>query len=77
MSGTLSEFQDIQTEFRDLKNGNSDVEIKCEAEKQRLESELRKQEHKLFIVRVNYGLGLPLILFHCTVCEISVVDLAA
>lgn len=77
MSGTLSEFQDIQTEFRDLKNGNSDVEIKFEAEKQRLESELRKQEHKLFIVRVNYGLDFPLILFHYTVCEISVVDLAA
>ncbi|KAK4602100.1 hypothetical protein RGQ29_011243 [Quercus rubra] len=53
MSGTLSEFQDIQTEFRDLKKGNSDVEIKFEAEKQRLESELRKQEHKLFILNIK------------------------
>nr|POE58216.1 chloroplastic group iia intron splicing facilitator crs1, chloroplastic [Quercus suber] len=47
------EFQDIQTEFRDLKSGNSDVEIKFEAEKQRLESELRKQEHKLFILNIK------------------------
>jgi hypothetical protein len=59
LSGTLSEFQNIQTEFRDLKKGNSEAEIKFEAEKQRLERQLRMQEHKLYIVRVNYGFGLP------------------
>jgi hypothetical protein len=74
LSGTLSEFQNIQTEFRDLKKGNSEAEIKFEAEKQRLERQLRMQEHKLYIVRVNYGFGLP---FHYNVFEISSVDLAA
>lgn len=54
-SGTLSESLYIQTEFRDLKNRNTEGEIKLEAERQRLERELREQERKLFIVRVNYG----------------------
>ncbi|XP_059449206.1 chloroplastic group IIA intron splicing facilitator CRS1, chloroplastic isoform X2 [Corylus avellana] len=52
-SGTLSESQYIQTEFRDLKNRNTKREIKLEAEKQRLERELREQERKLFILNVK------------------------
>lgn len=51
-SGTLSESKYIQTEFSDLEKGNTEVDIKLEAEKQRLERELREQERKLFIVRV-------------------------
>uniref|UniRef100_A0A2N9IVR1 CRM domain-containing protein n=1 Tax=Fagus sylvatica TaxID=28930 RepID=A0A2N9IVR1_FAGSY len=53
LSGTLSEFQNIQTEFRDLKKGNSEAEIKFEAEKQRLERQLRMQEHKLYILNIK------------------------
>ncbi|CAK9138371.1 unnamed protein product [Ilex paraguariensis] len=49
--GTLSEFQDIQSECGDLKVGNRGVEVQLEAEKERLEKELRKQEHKLFIIK--------------------------
>uniref|UniRef100_A0A2N9IYQ1 CRM domain-containing protein n=1 Tax=Fagus sylvatica TaxID=28930 RepID=A0A2N9IYQ1_FAGSY len=47
------EFQNIQTEFRDLKKGNSEAEIKFEAEKQRLERQLRMQEHKLYILNIK------------------------
>ena len=77
-SGTLSESQYIQTEFRDLKNRNTVGEIKLKAEKQRLERELREQERKLFIVRVNYRFDFPVILFHDTAfVERSIVDFAA
>jgi hypothetical protein len=77
-SGTLSESQYIQTEFRDLKSRNTEGEIKLEAEKQRLERELKEQERKLFIVRVNYRFDFPVILFHYTAfCERSIVDLTA
>lgn len=77
-SGTLSESLYIQTEFRDLKNRNTEGEIKLEAERQRLERELREQERKLFIVRVNYGFDFPVSLFHYTAfSERSILDLAA
>ncbi|KAH7533264.1 hypothetical protein FEM48_Zijuj04G0112200 [Ziziphus jujuba var. spinosa] len=48
--GTLSEFQDIQTAYGDLRKGNAGVKLPLEAEKERLERELRKQERKLFIL---------------------------
>lgn len=50
-TGTLSEFQNIETEFRGLKDGNTEIEVELEAEKERLEKELKKQERNLFIVR--------------------------
>ncbi|XP_035550602.1 chloroplastic group IIA intron splicing facilitator CRS1, chloroplastic isoform X2 [Juglans regia] len=52
-SGTLSESKYIQTEFSDLEIGNTEVDIKLEAEKQRLERELREQERKLFILNIK------------------------
>lgn len=49
--GTLSEFQNIQKECGgDPRKGNTGVNISFEAEKERLEKELRNQERKLFIV---------------------------
>ncbi|XP_020415882.1 chloroplastic group IIA intron splicing facilitator CRS1, chloroplastic isoform X3 [Prunus persica] len=48
--GTLSEFQDIQTEYGELIKENKNVEIKLEAEKEQLERELRNQERKFFIL---------------------------
>lgn len=50
-AGTLSEFQNIQSDFGDLKMGNREFELQLEAEIEDLERELRKQERKLFIVR--------------------------
>lgn len=50
-TGTLSEFQNIETEFRGLKDGNTEIEVELEAEKERLEKELKKQERKLFILK--------------------------
>lgn len=51
--GTLSEFRDIQSVCEDLEGGNKEVKVRLEAEKGRLEKELRQQEHKLFIVCVE------------------------
>ncbi|KAJ7971236.1 chloroplastic group IIA intron splicing facilitator CRS1, chloroplastic [Quillaja saponaria] len=50
-SGTLSEFQNIQKEFGYVKNTSVEVEVRLEAEKETLERELRKQEHKAFILK--------------------------
>ncbi|KAM7520261.1 hypothetical protein LguiB_019223 [Lonicera macranthoides] len=50
-SGTLSEFQGIQSEREGLKNGNREAEVKMEVEKYRLEREIKKQENKLFILK--------------------------
>uniref|UniRef100_F6HSR3 CRM domain-containing protein n=1 Tax=Vitis vinifera TaxID=29760 RepID=F6HSR3_VITVI len=50
-TGTLSEFQNIETEFRGLKDGNTEIEVELEAEKERLEKELKKQERNLFILK--------------------------
>ena len=52
-AGTLSEFQDIQSEYGDPSKENIEVKLPFEAEKERLEMELRKQEHKLFIVSLK------------------------
>ncbi|XP_024029575.1 chloroplastic group IIA intron splicing facilitator CRS1, chloroplastic [Morus notabilis] len=49
-AGTLSEFHDIQIEYGDSNKGNIEVKLPFEAEKERLESELRKQERKLLIL---------------------------
>lgn len=65
-SGTLSESKYIQTKFSDLEKGNTEVEIKLEAEKQRLVRELREQERKLFIVSVLVDfISLLSISLHC------------
>ncbi|KAL5809917.1 hypothetical protein ACOSQ4_026485 [Xanthoceras sorbifolium] len=52
-TGTLSEFQDIQTEFGDAEKGNREFELQLEADKENLERELRKQERKLFILNLK------------------------
>lgn len=52
-AGTLSEFQDIQTDFGDLKMGNREFELQLEADVEELERELRKQERKLFILNIK------------------------
>lgn len=49
--GTLCEFQDIQNKFGELANGKGESELQLEAEKEKLETELRNQGHRLFIVR--------------------------
>ncbi|KDO59071.1 hypothetical protein CISIN_1g041729mg [Citrus sinensis] len=48
-AGTLSEFQNIQSDFGDLKMGNREFELQLEAEIEDLERELRKQERKLLL----------------------------
>ncbi|KAH9675708.1 chloroplastic group IIA intron splicing facilitator CRS1 [Citrus sinensis] len=52
-AGTLSEFQNIQSDFGDLKMGNREFELQLEAEIEDLERELRKQERKLFILNIK------------------------
>ncbi|KAH7556897.1 hypothetical protein JRO89_XS11G0008800 [Xanthoceras sorbifolium] len=52
-TGTLSEFQDIQTEFGDAEKGNREFELQLEADKENLERELRKQERNLFILNLK------------------------
>ncbi|XP_022884358.1 chloroplastic group IIA intron splicing facilitator CRS1, chloroplastic isoform X2 [Olea europaea var. sylvestris] len=49
--GTLSEFHSILSECRNLKNGKTEVEVQLEAERWRLEKELKNQERKLFILK--------------------------
>lgn len=51
--GTLSEFQDIQTKFGDLDKENNELEIQLQAEREKLERELRNQERKLSILNVK------------------------
>lgn len=53
-SGTFSEFQYIHTKSGHLQDKNWEIKVQLEAEKQRLEKELRKQERKLLIVRFKY-----------------------
>ncbi|KAJ0042461.1 hypothetical protein Pint_18749 [Pistacia integerrima] len=52
-TGTLSEFHDIRTEFRNLEKGNGESELQFEAEKVKLERELKKQERKLYILNIK------------------------
>ncbi|XP_021763586.1 chloroplastic group IIA intron splicing facilitator CRS1, chloroplastic-like [Chenopodium quinoa] len=51
--GTFSEFQHIQTISRNVHHINREAEIEFEAEKKSLEKELRKQEHKLAILKIK------------------------
>lgn len=51
--GTFSEFQHIQTICRNVNHINSEAEIKLEAEKEALEKEIRKHEHKLAILKLK------------------------
>lgn len=50
--GTLQEFQTIQSEHKVFKAEISEAEVLVEAEKLKLEKEIRIQEHKYFIVRI-------------------------
>uniref|UniRef100_A0A803M4B2 CRM domain-containing protein n=1 Tax=Chenopodium quinoa TaxID=63459 RepID=A0A803M4B2_CHEQI len=53
ISGTFSEFQHIQTISRNVHHINREAKIEFEAEKKRLEKELRKQEHKFAILKIK------------------------
>ncbi|KAF6134969.1 hypothetical protein GIB67_037496 [Kingdonia uniflora] len=49
-SGTFSEFHDIQVKYGFLNIENRETDVPLLAEKEKLEKELRNQEHKLFIL---------------------------
>ncbi|KAG6430237.1 hypothetical protein SASPL_108300 [Salvia splendens] len=49
--GTLSEFHRMQSEIGSLKKANTEVDVKLEAERERLEKELKDQEQKLFLLK--------------------------
>lgn len=51
ITGTLLEFHRMRSEIGSLNKGKTEVDLKLEAERERLEKELKDQEHKLFIVR--------------------------
>ena len=51
--GTYSEFQHIQTICKNVQISSA-AEVKLEAERERLEKELRKNENKLAIVRARF-----------------------
>ncbi|KAL6007551.1 hypothetical protein ACLOJK_033049 [Asimina triloba] len=53
ISGTFSEFHDIQTKCLQTMDENWEAKVQIEAEKDRLEKELRKQERKLFILKAK------------------------
>ncbi|CAA7018176.1 unnamed protein product [Microthlaspi erraticum] len=48
-TGTLLEFQELQRKFGEMEMGN----LETEAEKEKLEKELKSQEHKLSILRLK------------------------
>lgn len=49
--GTFSEFKDIQEKSNTIEEESSDVNIEMVAEKEKLEKELRKEDHQLSRVR--------------------------
>ncbi|XLS56291.1 hypothetical protein HN51_006046 [Arachis hypogaea] len=49
-SGSLAEFEEIQTKLEDVKNGNADLNIQLEAEIYRLERQLKEQQRKALII---------------------------
>ncbi|KAL1569405.1 chloroplastic group IIA intron splicing facilitator CRS1, chloroplastic [Salvia divinorum] len=49
--GTLSEFHRIQSDIESLKKANTEVDVKLEAKRERLEKELKDQERKLFLLK--------------------------
>lgn len=60
ITGTLFEFHRLRSEIGILNKGKTEVDLKLEAERERLEKELKDEEHKLFVVRL-YALC-----YHCT-----------
>ncbi|KAK4477685.1 hypothetical protein RD792_016932 [Penstemon davidsonii] len=52
--GTLSEFHSIQLERKNLRKENPEVDVQLEAEREKLEKELKNQERKLFIVIIYF-----------------------
>ncbi|PIA33367.1 hypothetical protein AQUCO_04100055v1 [Aquilegia coerulea] len=50
-SGTFLEFRDIQTKYGHLNNDRRETDIQIEAEKEKLEKEMRKQDHKLLLLK--------------------------
>ncbi|KAF8006633.1 hypothetical protein BT93_K0822 [Corymbia citriodora subsp. variegata] len=50
-TGTLSEYLKIQTDFQEQIRGVGKVDVRLVAEIERLEKELRKEEHRLFILK--------------------------
>ncbi|KAL1810088.1 hypothetical protein ACET3Z_027078 [Daucus carota] len=53
--GTLSEFQDIRSNRGDLEGADTKVDVQFEAEKRKLEKELREQKHKLSKLKLKIG----------------------
>ncbi|KAF5768859.1 putative RNA-binding, CRM domain, YhbY-like superfamily [Helianthus annuus] len=51
--GTLKEFETIQSEHEGFKAGISEAEMQLEAEKLKLEKEIRIQEHKYLILKMK------------------------
>ncbi|RYQ92695.1 hypothetical protein Ahy_B09g098909 isoform B [Arachis hypogaea] len=49
-SGSLTEFEEIQTKLEDVKNGNADLNVQLEAEIYRLERQLKEQQRKALII---------------------------
>ncbi|XP_011099540.1 chloroplastic group IIA intron splicing facilitator CRS1, chloroplastic isoform X1 [Sesamum indicum] len=49
--GTLSEFQHIHSEIGNHKKRETEIEVQLEAERERLEKELKEQERKLYILK--------------------------
>lgn len=54
-TGTFSEFQNIKASYHPMNGGLSTDKIKVEAEKEKLEKELRDEEHKLLILNLKIG----------------------
>lgn len=61
--GSFKEFQDIKMNYLEAENEKCVDKIKLEAEKLRLEKELKDQERKLFIVCFLYPFNLGILIF--------------
>ncbi|KAK1363621.1 Chloroplast splicing factor [Heracleum sosnowskyi] len=53
--GSLSEFQDIQSDSGDLEGADREMNVQLEAEKRKLEKELRQQKHNLSKLKMKIG----------------------
>ncbi|CAA7402038.1 unnamed protein product [Spirodela intermedia] len=51
--GTVKEFLDIETNYSSLRNGNSDVSVKIDAERENLKKDLRRQERQLQLIKLK------------------------
>lgn len=65
--GSFKEYQDIKRNYLEGENEKCIEKVKLEAEKMRLEKELKDQERKLFIVCFLYpfNLGISILLTKC------------